>query len=354
LVYDSTFARAYAGLAMVYWNKHYWETYFAESFLDSVLYLSDIALSYDKQLSDAYTIRGNYFNARGKTEQALKEFDKAVKFNPNDWFAYQARGRIYLNIDYILAIENFQKAASLNHEEPLPDILIWIGFAYSLAGFSDESRYYWKEALNLDNDSSKYYYNLCYDEFEHSNFKKALEYAYKVYSMDSITNQLNPFFNLAYTNLFLGNDKESLLYINKHLERIKASGKLEISGMWIIGYIYWKNGYKEKANYFFDETIKNNNRIISLGREYAAKSTVYYDLGAVYAFRGERDKAYENLRVCFQSQPISFEIVNLLKNDPLFDNIREEPEFQQIVRDYESKYQAEHERMRKWMEEQGS
>ena len=43
----------------------------------------------------------------------------------------------------------------------------------------------------------------------------------------------------------------------------------------------------------------------------------------------------------------------LIKHEPLFDSIRNEAEFQQIVRDVEAKYQAEHERVRKWLEEQG-
>ncbi len=42
---------------------------------------------------------------------------------------------------------------------------------------------------------------------------------------------------------------------------------------------------------------------------------------------------------------------NQIKNDPIFDNIRDEPEFQQIVRDFEVKYQALHERVRQWLEE---
>jgi hypothetical protein len=40
-----------------------------------------------------------------------------------------------------------------------------------------------------------------------------------------------------------------------------------------------------------------------------------------------------------------------IKDIPLFDSIREEPEFQQIVKDIEAKYQAEHERVRQWLEE---
>ena len=41
----------------------------------------------------------------------------------------------------------------------------------------------------------------------------------------------------------------------------------------------------------------------------------------------------------------------LIKRDPLFDSIRHEQEFQQIVQDAEAKYQAEHERVRQWLEE---
>ena len=41
----------------------------------------------------------------------------------------------------------------------------------------------------------------------------------------------------------------------------------------------------------------------------------------------------------------------LIKTDPLFNSIRNEPEFQQIAKDIEAKYQAEHERVRKWLEE---
>jgi hypothetical protein len=43
--------------------------------------------------------------------------------------------------------------------------------------------------------------------------------------------------------------------------------------------------------------------------------------------------------------------LNILNYDPMFDNIRDDPEFQQIVRDMEAKYHADHERVRKWLEE---
>jgi tetratricopeptide (TPR) repeat protein len=350
---DSTFAQAYTGLAWVYWDKHYWETFFSEDFMDSVLILVNIALSYDDQLSEAYAIRGSYYHQTGKSEMAIEEYNKASNLNPNDWMAYFGKGGLYSLNDIVMSIDNFQKAASLNRGEQLPVILRQIGNQFSGAGFSEESYYYWKEALNLDGDSSKYYYCLWGDEFNHGNFEKAIKYITKAYSLDTTVYQMDSFFNLAYTHLFLGNYNESLKYINKHIERLKAIGATEISGMWIIGYIYWKNGYKEKAEYFFDRTIKNSYRMIDLGRAYAQNLSVYYDLAAIYAFRGDTDKAYKNLRIYNQQQTENLGMVTTIKNDPLFDNIRDEPEFQQIVRDVEAKYQAEHERVRKWLEEQG-
>jgi hypothetical protein len=79
----------------------------------------------------------------------------------------------------------------------------------------------------------------------------------------------------------------------------------------------------------------------------------YYDLAAVYAFRGEKDKAYKNLKIYNQSQRITLFMAMTMKTDPLFNSIRNEPEFQQIAKEIEAKYQAEHERVRKWLEDQG-
>jgi len=116
---------------------------------------------------------------------------------------------------------------------------------------------------------------------------------------------------------------------------------------------YSNTGNKVKADYYFDKQINNCNKVIELGRVYGSNSRVYYDLAAVYAFRRENDKAYENLKLYNQIQRGSLMNVVLIKNDPLFNNMRNEPEFQQIVKNVEAKYQAEHERVRKWLKEQG-
>jgi hypothetical protein len=119
-----------------------------------------------------------------------------------------------------------------------------------------------------------------------------------------------------------------------------------------IGYVYWKNGYKKEADFYFDKQVEYCNNLVKSGRPYAQLYYTYYDLAGVYAFRGEKEKAYENLRSFNQRQRMPLWMAILIKNDPLFDNMRNEPEFQQIVWDVNAKYQAEHNRVGKWLEEQ--
>jgi len=94
---DSAFALAYAGLARVYWNRYHdkIETYFNENYLDSVLILCNIALSYDDRLADAYILKGKYYRDNHKPEKSLREYDKAISLNPNDWLAYWEKGSLY-------------------------------------------------------------------------------------------------------------------------------------------------------------------------------------------------------------------------------------------------------------------
>jgi hypothetical protein len=91
--------------------------------------------------------------------------------------------------------------------------------------------------------------------------------------------------------------------------------------------------------------------MIELKRSLYGLYTYYEGLAGIYAFMGERDKAYKNLRIFNQIQEIPLWMSVNIKTDPIFNNIRNEPEFQQIVKDIEAKYQAEHERVRKWIEE---
>ena len=341
--YDSTFAQAYVGLANVYWDKHYWETYFSENFLDSVLILADIALSYDDQLAEAYTVKGKYYSQFGKRDQAIEEYDNAIKFNPNDYQAYKGKGIASVD-DFVNRIDNFQKAAFLNRGPELPRLLGLLAKGYLWAGFPEKGKFHIQEKFKLDGDSADYYSLLMGAELFFGNFEKAIKNGLKGYAIDSLHAEI--LIDLGNSYMHHGQHEESLKYFEKYIERLKSQGTVDIWYMHNIGYAYWQNGNKEKAEHYFNKQIKYTNRHHELDG-----TIIRYQNSTIYAFRGEKEKALEILRTFNQRKVVHKWFVTSLKYDPKFDSIRDEPEFQQIVKDVEAKYQAGHERVRKWLEE---
>ena len=79
----------------------------------------------------------------------------------------------------------------------------------------------------------------------------------------------------------------------------------------------------------------------------------YCDLANIYGLTNQREKAFENLRIFAKNQVFPYFRVRWIKEDPMLNSIRNEPEFQKILNDIESKYQAEHERVGIWLKEPG-
>ena len=76
---------------------------------------------------------------------------------------------------------------------------------------------------------------------------------------------------------------------------MKAEGREIINALQRVGYVYSKIGLKDSADYYFDKQIDYCNNAIKSNRGYG-NSEAYYDLAGVHAFRGDKNKAYENLK----------------------------------------------------------
>jgi TolB-like protein/Tfp pilus assembly protein PilF len=357
LQYDSTFALAYIGLSIAYFIKETRPTY-SENYLDSVLIYANIALSYDDHLPEGYFYRGVYYLNTGNREKALEEYDKTLKYNPNFWKAYRNKGYIYLSewkyLDYVKALENYERALYLNHGPDRPGLLRGLAGVYGFAaGFPEKARYYIEEALKLDGDSTSYLTYLGYLEIGDGNYESAIKKLLKAHEMDS--NNIVYMINLGVEYCYHKQYKESLKYFKKYTERLKSQGRFPKDNFLDIGYAYWQNGYKKEAEYWFNEQKKESQEEIKLGRTYTYDpGESAYKLASLYAFSGEKEKAYEILRMIDSHSVFPFQVVMDLKEyNPLYESIRKEPEFQKIVKDVEAKYQTEHERVRKWLEEQG-
>jgi tetratricopeptide (TPR) repeat protein len=71
-------------------------------------------LKYDNQLSEAYFVRGGYYDQKDSIVKALEEYDKAIRYNSNYFEAYVAKGSRDEELD--LAI-SFARGAILRQEK---------------------------------------------------------------------------------------------------------------------------------------------------------------------------------------------------------------------------------------------
>jgi tetratricopeptide (TPR) repeat protein len=250
--------------------------------------------------------------------------------------------------DIVKSIENFQKTISLHRGPVLPNYFRLLSSVYRYAGFKEEAILYGQEALKYDNDSAQYYMILGLSEYELSgNLEKAIELLKKGYAIDST--EFEVLIELGPKLMIQGKYEEALKYYKK-LEK-NSRGKNTRGHLYGLGYVYWQLGYTDEADNCFNEGLNHSNSVIERKGAFALNHN--YHLAKFYAFKGEKNKAYENLRIFNQRQMfLSFNVADI-KNNPMLNSLRGEPEFQEIVADVEEKYRAEHKRVSQWLEDQG-
>jgi TolB-like protein/AraC-like DNA-binding protein len=343
LRYDSTFAPAYTELAAIYWSENYFREYFSKNYLDSVLLLAKKALSFDDRLPDAYYMRAMYYAETGNIKQARRDFDKTLQLDPNHWMAYYGKGALYLeeypDADYTVAIDNFLKAVSRYHGSALPFLLQRIAYTLNITGFSELAFSYNLKASQLEQDSAKYFFSMYELGLWSGDPDKSYGFLEKAFIRDS--SNLRILWSLA---SYLGGKSDfnnSLRIYRKYQKLIKENGITMSNDLHRIGWIYSKLGMIDSAEYYYNKQIENCNAAIRLGRPYGI-SFAYFDLAIIYALKGDREKALENIYMFSKREGmVSWFLFGGYKNDP---------EFQKIKKEIYTKSQAEHERVRKWLE----
>jgi TolB-like protein/AraC-like DNA-binding protein/Tfp pilus assembly protein PilF len=343
---DSTYAPAYIGLAYVVMDSH-WKFTSYRIRMDSVMSLANKALSYDDQLAGAYSIRGHYYSwVTGEKEKALEEFNIALKFKPNDWRTLWRLALYYYSIDLPKAIEYLHQAIWLNQRlEEMDEILHWLIMIYKSADFLDKAEYYTEQKLKLNRDSAEYYAYLSWFEFQRGNWDKVIEMCNKRLAIDS-TN-LDALANMGAAYGILEEYEKSLKCFENLIDILNASVNKQYPFLAGIGIAYWYNGNLEMADYYLEQALEKLNKNIELHRGTAS----IFKRASLFAFLGMKEEALKDLTEYYDLEGIHYDNLNRMIHTPLFDNLRDDPEFQQILHSMEVKCQAEHERVRKWLEE---
>jgi tetratricopeptide (TPR) repeat protein len=212
-----------------------------------------------------------------------------------------------------------------------------IGIAYLELADYDKAEYYMSKALVIkpDNLGLMSFKGFMYEQMQElDNYWEVIQFLNSTNTSEGLWHTGNYFLYLKDYNQSVKNFDE---YYSKTPET--AYGGL----MHLYAYALLKVGRVEEANRWFEITLK--------GLREQRHVTPDYEFAKIYAALGMRDSAYHRLeRVAVG--PGTWGIVSLLDIDPLFEDIRDEPEFQRLAGVFKDRVRVKLEEVRK-LEESG-
>ena len=275
---DPNFALAYVGLS---------ETYGASATNGWIpprdgyakgLATAKRALELDDSLAEAHATYGAilmFYNL--DLVNAEREFKRAIELNPNNEFDYELYSYLLLSMGRL--DEGIRMAQRGLEVAPLSAVLADdVAGAYYVARRHDEAISQYKKSLELDPD------------------------------------HYGALFGLAFVFEAKGMHDEAITQLQKS---ISAAGRTP-GVLAMLGHVYATSGRKAEAQRILEEINE------MLQQTYVSP----YDLGVIYAGLGDRDKAIEQLTKAYEDRA---GWIIYLKVEPIFDPIRSDPRFSDLV-----------------------
>ncbi len=350
ILLDSTYAEAYTGLALAYWDKHYWTTYMSANFLDSVKLLVGKALSINSNLEEAYWLKSQYETENGDFNLAVVDNDQALQINPNYSLAMWYKGWLDINYkkDFAEGLKILQGIVRYEHGPQLASMLRSLGIIYFQLGLYDISNKYNLDYAHISGDSSRYYYYLVEEYRSEENYDKAESYLQKLHEFNS--SGIDYWLETGWIAMMRKDYKKSL----QAFETYDTLTAFRLNHMLRLAYLYSISGQKDKANDLFNEQIIVSKANIKLNRWYATiYKEAFYDLAGIYFFTGRKDMGFEYLRDFADQRFIPPDMIELMKVDPLFETVRNTDEFNSIIRRFTENADREKSKVKQMLKDEG-
>ena len=343
---DSTYPNAITGLGWLYQMKNHWTGQSEEGYLDSVKIYIDRALSYDSENEDAYLLQGFYYWFKRDWTASERSFNKVLEINPNNATAYEFVANISWDIrgNFVEAIKNYEEAIKRNRGVVIANLYRWYAHAYGGMGFFDLFEENLRKALAFDGDTSVFYSAMANLEHQKGNFNKAAELGAWAYSIVP---------QIGFIGLW------DFIY-SEQIEEANNWVKLseEVNPGWAPmekAYLSLIRGDREEAEQQFDQILSTFKEAAEHSPDWVASGFGdHIHVAMICAYRGQKEEAYmyldELLKIKKSLDPGSIRHIEI---NPMFDSLREEERFKNILRKMHTDYQATKERMRLYLKETG-
>jgi serine/threonine-protein kinase len=260
-------------------------------------------------LALAYSSLGGFEPPREMYPKARAAALRALEIDGANAVAYTALGDVKLvyDWDWAGAERDFKRALKLNPNSV--DAHWAYGFHCVALGRFDEGIRIATRALELAPVSLRQNTQLAWTYVKVRQFDKAIEQAIKTLELDPEFKHARS--QLVWAYAFKGMYKEALTEL-----RVMR----DLRGDWTAGFIYAMDGRRSEALTILDELLKQVEEEKSV--------TVHNYIATVYGAMGEHDRAFDYLERAYEERDME---LTLLKVDPFFDPLRDDPRFQDLL-----------------------
>jgi tetratricopeptide (TPR) repeat protein len=302
--------------------------------------VSERAIALDPDLAEAHNALGLAYSARGWYEKSQAPHLKAVELEPNNASAIGNVSTFYLSEGrFDEALPWARKAVDL--DPTIAHFYFRVGFIYFGMKDLEKAEAWMNKCLNLQPDFHWGHYTLNWIPLARGDYQKAIARSRE--TLAKFPDDPICFDTAGDAELFAGNFDAAKELFQKAVELDSLGYAWGRRYVTVFGYLLWREGQHDSAQVRFEKSASMDQEEIAQGTE---ASDPYYDLAAISAIQGNKQEAYKWLQKAIDFGWVDYQFS---LNDPLFENLRQDQRFQQMMAQLETKM-AE---MRKRVNEKG-
>jgi tetratricopeptide (TPR) repeat protein len=345
---DDKFALAYASLTMVY---YYLDVFSLDKkYTDAINELSDKAMLYDPNLSEALIAKALAYAGKHEYQQAVLFFEKAFKDDPNNGLVVHFLTEFYAI--HVADPAKYLEYAMHGVKLIIPDQdsatasfkYFHLSNALIQSGFVDEGIKYVDRAYSYKPDGPFVRYVRPLFHFaRNKDYRLTLEEVTREWLKD--TTRVDIVKEVARLSYCIGDYQAAYKYYRKMLQLMEAQHlDLYRNDYLTMAIVYRKVGQRQKA----DKFLKQFKNYIDLDK------TMYKNLqlGMYYAHLGDSKKSIEHLRLFSKEDNFVYWAL-LLKEDPIVQHMKDMPEFKKVISDIEANFWRRNEQTKQMLEDKG-
>ncbi len=346
---DHTFALAYACAGMA---CYYLDMFHAEKmYVDKLGAYADKAVLHDPHLAESVMAKGMYYLNRKEYKEALPYLERAHEYNPNSdevlglltdfYYMYLPNTGKYLEY----ALKGLKLNANSGDSVSISYFHLRLGNALIQSGFVDQALEHIDKSLeyNPQNAFSRYVRAFVLYAKE-GDLKYTRELLQAEFQRD--TNRYDILQDIAKVSYYL-KDYEAAYKYYKRFNYQRETQKIDAfeHENLVIGRVYELAGETEKAKAFYERYWQYLQR----------DQTAYKNIGLAvyYCQMNDRAKALEHMRLFTQEDNIQYWVILFMDKGPELTEIEASPEFKVLLKEVERKFWANHNKLKRTLEEQG-